>query len=628
MEDSGLHSRLQSLQKQNDKLTAERTALLEEVSHAKFETQQHAEQAAVLKEELQEARRQLRQVKEAVTDGGLTGQLQGSLYLYEPCQPSPSTRAAATNWQRVESKMTWNSVDARFELWQRRARIHVPDLLGVKRVAGPSGKNTASSMERPERTESSSSLDARTQPSGLPGRSASTPTSDLPSHAEAATPSNTLLGANGVDRAVSDNVLNHTQSASRDSSGRSQPHLQRTGLGSSFGRRNSSGSGGVGQSPLQVSNVNVTQNAPSAHGKPGSKDHSASILHAATSSLASHPPPPPPFQHPSQLRPPFKPNSTPPSTNRSSAKQSVILPDRLAGFVRGEFIWKEGGSHGLLTNLAFECREEVFEDMERQVQLWNSQAYDKAVSEAEFMHRVELARQQKQQSDAVQRRLGGLEIPDGETDESAMPIASPVPPSPDYSGVGPKSKLHNSTLTELPAGKIPSIPHIVGKSSVFTDEQALLLTSALPPRLQVARWECLYSTQSSGISLQTLYRSCTKGKSPCVLVIKDMAGAVFGAFTNERWKVHQRYFGNGECFVFQLHPRKRKYAWTGDNNYLMFGQADSLAIGGGGHYAIFIDGELLYGHSGPCDTFGNGILSTETEFQVAGLEVWSILDQG
>ena len=44
--------------------------------------------------------------------------------------------------------------------------------------------------------------------------------------------------------------------------------------------------------------------------------------------------------------------------------------------------------------------------------------------------------------------------------------------------------------------------------------------------------------------------------------------------------------------MFQLHPRGRKYAWTGDNNYLMFGQAESLAIGGGGHYCIFIDGEL------------------------------------
>jgi TLD len=39
---------------------------------------------------------------------------------------------------------------------------------------------------------------------------------------------------------------------------------------------------------------------------------------------------------------------------------------------------------------------------------------------------------------------------------------------------------------------------------------------------------------------------------PTLLVIRDMAGYVFGSFTSEGWRVATRFYGTGETFVFQL----------------------------------------------------------------------------
>lgn len=41
-------------------------------------------------------------------------------------------------------------------------------------------------------------------------------------------------------------------------------------------------------------------------------------------------------------------------------------------------------------------------------------------------------------------------------------------------------------------------------------------------------------------------------RGPCVLVVRDRGGAVFGCFTAEAWRVAPRYYGTGESFVFQL----------------------------------------------------------------------------
>lgn len=71
------------------------------------------------------------------------------------------------------------------------------------------------------------------------------------------------------------------------------------------------------------------------------------------------------------------------------------------------------------------------------------------------------------------------------------------------------------------------------------------------------------------------------------------------------------------------YPWKRGH--KGRNDFFMFGSQDSIGIGGTGHFALWLDGELLYGHSGVCDTFGSPCLASKDEFKIIALELWMLL---
>ena len=77
-----------------------------------------------------------------------------------------------------------------------------------------------------------------------------------------------------------------------------------------------------------------------------------------------------------------------------------------------------------------------------------------------------------------------------------------------------------------------------------------MAASILPPRHRLAQWSLQYSSSRHGISLQTLYRRAQPG--PCLLLIRDTAGYVFGCFTPLSWRPSPRYYGTGETIVFQL----------------------------------------------------------------------------
>lgn len=91
-----------------------------------------------------------------------------------------------------------------------------------------------------------------------------------------------------------------------------------------------------------------------------------------------------------------------------------------------------------------------------------------------------------------------------------------------------------------------------------------------------------------------------------------------------------RYYGTGECFVFQLQPQllcwrwwQKKMAQT-KNDYFQFGTPEALAIGGGPHYAIRIDADLSMGSSGTNSTFGSPCLASQEEFQIGKVELWGL----
>ncbi|CAG8446929.1 16821_t:CDS:2 [Acaulospora morrowiae] len=167
---------------------------------------------------------------------------------------------------------------------------------------------------------------------------------------------------------------------------------------------------------------------------------------------------------------------------------------------------------------------------------------------------------------------------------------------------------------------------------VLTEKIADAIRPRLSRRLRYApRWNLLYSLDQDGTSMSTLYYK-VKDKSPLVLAIKDMDDQVFGAFVTEPFRPHPSYYGTGECFLWKSvepqsnissKPEIKIYLWTGRNEYMILSENNYLSIGGGnGKVGLLIDSDLQRGHSERCDTFDNDVLSSTSEFECMGLEIW------
>ncbi|KAI5806163.1 TLDc domain-containing protein [Geopyxis carbonaria] len=163
----------------------------------------------------------------------------------------------------------------------------------------------------------------------------------------------------------------------------------------------------------------------------------------------------------------------------------------------------------------------------------------------------------------------------------------------------------------------------------------------LPPRLQLHdTWTLAYSLETHGVSLATLYeRGRARGShgSPCVLVVRDSLGGMFGAFANEAFRPSGgRYYGTGECFLWKATQlgggdgavRFKAFPYSGVNDYMMLCDAHSLSVGGGddGRYGLWLDDTLAKGVSARCETFGNEPLSESGggKFEILDVELWMV----
>jgi hypothetical protein len=115
---------------------------------------------------------------------------------------------------------------------------------------------------------------------------------------------------------------------------------------------------------------------------------------------------------------------------------------------------------------------------------------------------------------------------------------------------------------------------------------------------------------------------------PCLVIIEDSWGYVFGGFISPTIQSKTAYYGNGESFVFSILPTPRAYKWTGKNELFTLSNANCFAMGGGGDgYAWQLDDELDTGVSCRSDTFDNQVLSSSEFFKCLNIEVWA-LDAG
>ncbi|CAK9174957.1 unnamed protein product [Ilex paraguariensis] len=111
-------------------------------------------------------------------------------------------------------------------------------------------------------------------------------------------------------------------------------------------------------------------------------------------------------------------------------------------------------------------------------------------------------------------------------------------------------------------------------------------------------------------------------------VVGDRKGAVFGGLveaplqaTNKR-----RYQGTYNSFVFTNTPGHPViFRPTGVNCYFTLCFTNYLALGGGGHFALYLDGDLLTGSSSASETYGNPCLAHTEDFGVKEIELWGFV---
>lgn len=168
------------------------------------------------------------------------------------------------------------------------------------------------------------------------------------------------------------------------------------------------------------------------------------------------------------------------------------------------------------------------------------------------------------------------------------------------------------------------LPEMSEVSSLLPADLRRVIYPSLPTLAKGRQWVLLYSTLRHGISLRTLYRKAGLVPGPCLLVVGERLGAVFGGLlSSPKPTPKKKYQGTNDSFVFtNVGGSPQVFRPTGANRYYVLCTNDAIAFGGGGHFALHLDSELLYGSSAACETYGNLGLATTEDFVVKNVELW------
>ena len=164
---------------------------------------------------------------------------------------------------------------------------------------------------------------------------------------------------------------------------------------------------------------------------------------------------------------------------------------------------------------------------------------------------------------------------------------------------------------------------INGFSKILNEEQIATIRLALPYRFKLLSWEIVYNMIYDGVAIRTLY-SKAGNLMPLMLLIETKDHMKIGAFLSCGMKIVRGYTGSGETFIFKFSPDFDIFKWSGKNDFFLAASPDSIAIGGGGGSAIFLDSSLSHGISECCETFSSPPLTDNSHFDVLNVELWHI----
>ncbi|CAI7869379.1 unnamed protein product [Closterium sp. NIES-54] len=176
----------------------------------------------------------------------------------------------------------------------------------------------------------------------------------------------------------------------------------------------------------------------------------------------------------------------------------------------------------------------------------------------------------------------------------------------------------------------PRLPDMMEESFLLSDTCRSVICQSLPAIASGREWVLLYSTFKHGISLSTLYRRSSMMPGPCLLVVTEDNGTVFGGFSSQALVASNRrkYQGSSDVFVFTtITGEPTVYKVTGANRYFILCLNEALSFGGGGHFALCLQEDLLTGSSGACETFCSPCLSKSEDFKIKHVELWGFAHQ-
>ncbi|VDK50990.1 unnamed protein product [Anisakis simplex] len=188
-------------------------------------------------------------------------------------------------------------------------------------------------------------------------------------------------------------------------------------------------------------------------------------------------------------------------------------------------------------------------------------------------------------------------------------------------------------LMPIPDGASES--QILDEDMIREVHYSFQIMQILPARAEGYPWVNIYNSEKHGFSLHTFYRKMMEwdeDMSPILLIIRDCQDHVFGGIASSAIRPSEHFFGTGDSsllfkFVSNTHSDEKElksFKWSGDNQYFVKANKDSLIMGAGrGHYGIWLDADLNYGRSQRCDTFKNEPLAGDFEdFNIQFIEAF------
>ncbi len=188
----------------------------------------------------------------------------------------------------------------------------------------------------------------------------------------------------------------------------------------------------------------------------------------------------------------------------------------------------------------------------------------------------------------------------------------------------------------------------------------LFTLASMSPSLG-GEWFRLYTSDEDGLSFNRLQNSLLGYSGPTLLIIKEVeGGGIFGAFTSTAWKENKDFYGNSDCFLFQLQPNVqviRPRGGRGGTNFMYCnsesrsrgydGQAHGIGFGGtvekprlfiaesfdgcmaSASDLTFESGALLAplrktNSTHTMDTLSPTMTSSRKYFDIESLEVWGV----